>query len=467
MRRHLRALLTRLWSALRQRISLLEDKAEDEAIDSELRTGVEMRGTNLWVLMFAIFIASIGLNVNSTAVIIGAMLISPLMGPILGVGYGVGVLDIVLIRRSLKNLLIAVAIALATSTLYFLISPLNAADSELLARTTPTIWDVLIALFGGFAGIIGVTRKQKSNIIPGVAIATALMPPLCTAGYGIAHGNWSFIGGAFFLFAINSVFIAFSSGVVVRAFHVRQTPYVDAAVAARVRRYVAVVVLVTLLPSTYFAYQMVQQEVFRARAKAFIDTEFDNAAVHVTQTDINPGERKIALTLIGEYISPPRYAEIEARLGARGLADTRLVLHQVKDNLPDVTQLQSSLLSELYARSQQVLEQKDQIIHDLRKEQEQLTVGRMRLQQLAQELVVLFPVLREPVVTEGLNLPPSPQTGEAPDYVLAINAQSERVLTEQEQARIRSWLAIRVPQAKVLLAVQADPGLPMPKRSRR
>ena len=187
------------------------DQASPEAIDSGIRDGVRVSGTNLWVLMCAILIASIGLNVNSTAVVIGAMLISPLMGPITGVGYGLGVQDTPLIRRSLLNMGVFVGISLAASTLYFLITPLSDASSELLARTAPTIWDVLIAFFGGAAGMIGLTRKEPTTLIPGVAIATALMPPLCTAGYGLATGQAGFFFGAFYLFTINSVFIALAT----------------------------------------------------------------------------------------------------------------------------------------------------------------------------------------------------------------------------------------------------------------
>jgi uncharacterized hydrophobic protein (TIGR00271 family) len=197
----------RVWLNLKEiikdRLSLAEDKADDSVIDERIRADVDMRGTNLWVLIFAIFIASIGLNVNSTAVIIGAMLISPLMGPIMGIGYGAGINDFTLIRRSFLSLVFATFIALLTSTLYFLISPLDTVQSELLARTTPTAWDVLIGLFGGLAGIVALTRKEKSNVIPGVAIATALMPPLCTAGFGLANGNWEFFFGAFYLYTIN------------------------------------------------------------------------------------------------------------------------------------------------------------------------------------------------------------------------------------------------------------------------
>ena len=461
----------RLLASLRKRMSLLEDKAADETIDRELRNGVEMRGTNLWVLMAAIFIASIGLNVNSTAVIIGAMLISPLMGPILGVGYGVGVLDIALVRRSLKNLAIAVGIALATSTLYFLISPLNTVASELLARTKPSIWDVLIALFGGFAGIIGVTRREKSNVIPGVAIATALMPPLCTAGFGIAHGNLSFIGGAFYLFAINCVFIAFSSGVVVRAFHVRQTPYVDAAVAARVRRYVTAVVLATLVPSTYFAYRMVQQELFRARASSFVSAEFDDGPSHVTQTTILPAERRIEVTLIGEWVSLEKQDAMVARLPLRGLAGAQLVLHQARDSAVDVSQLKSSLLSDLYARSQQAIEEKDRLIETLQTAQQEHSVGQRNRLSIAQELAVLFPELQDIVVTEGerADAAPAPAPAPAPaasgvpnklQGVLAINAVSVRHVNESELARLRNWLQLRAPQSTILvsIALQRPPG---------
>jgi uncharacterized hydrophobic protein (TIGR00271 family) len=168
------------------KFKLNAEKEELQTVITNIDNGVVFRGTNLWVLIFAIFVASLGLNVNSTAVIIGAMLISPLMGPIMGIGLGIGINDVPLLRKAIYNFLIATGVALTTSTIFFLLSPLNEAHSEILARTSPTIYDVLIALFGGFAGIIATSSKQKGNVIPGVAIATALMPPLCTAGYGLA-----------------------------------------------------------------------------------------------------------------------------------------------------------------------------------------------------------------------------------------------------------------------------------------
>ena len=191
--------------------SLRDDLDDLDEIDANIRSGVEIFGTNLWVLIFAILIASVGLNMNSTPVIIGAMLISPLMGPIIGMGYGLAINDMAFVRKALSSFAIFTAISLITSIVYFYISPLKEPGSELLARTSPTLWDVLIAFFGGAAGIIAITRRGISNVVPGMAIATALMPPLCTAGYSIARGKWEWMGGAIYLYMLNTVFIAYAT----------------------------------------------------------------------------------------------------------------------------------------------------------------------------------------------------------------------------------------------------------------
>jgi uncharacterized hydrophobic protein (TIGR00271 family) len=189
------------------RFNLHEDSEEQAETVESIKKNVEFRGANLWTLIFAIFVACIGLNVNSTAVIIGAMLISPLMGPIMGIGLGIGTNDFELVKKGLRNLTIATIISIIASSLYFTLTPLHEAQSELLARTSPSLWDVFIAALGGLAGIVAATRKEKSNVIPGVAIATALMPPLCTAGFGIATGNLYFFLGAIYLYFLNSVFM--------------------------------------------------------------------------------------------------------------------------------------------------------------------------------------------------------------------------------------------------------------------
>ena len=212
--------MKRLFLAIRsivsERFNLSDDKADEQLIVETITREAHFKGTNLWTLIFAIFIASIGLNVNSTAVIIGAMLIPPLMGPIMGIGLAIGIFDFALLKRGIKNLLIAAVLSIVTSSVYFFITPLHEERSELLARTHPSLWDVFIAFFGGLAGIVAGTRKEKNNVIPGVAIATALMPPLCTAGYSLASGQWYYFLGALYLFFINSLFICLATFLIVR-----------------------------------------------------------------------------------------------------------------------------------------------------------------------------------------------------------------------------------------------------------
>ena len=241
--------IVRFGSFLKEHFSLEEDKDDEAEVIQSVSRGIEFRGINLWTLIFAIFIASIGLNINSSAVITGAFLISPLMGPIMGIGMGVGINDLAMIKRVLKNLGIAVFISLLTSIVYFLVSPLHLAQSELMARTSPTVWDALVAFFGGLAGIVAGSRREKvTNVIPGVAIATALMPPLCTAGYGIATGNLYYFAGAFYLFLINGICISLATFLIVRFLGYHQKDYPTPEVERRVRHTIWVAVLIAIVP---------------------------------------------------------------------------------------------------------------------------------------------------------------------------------------------------------------------------
>jgi len=305
----------------------LGDNAEDPAAALlSIERNVVFRGTNLLILVFAILIASVGLNVNSAAVIIGAMLISPLMGPIVGVGAGLGVLDLQLVRRSLKNLGFAVAASVFTSTFYFLLTPLDEAHSEILARTSPTIWDVLIALSGGFAGIIAAASKDRGNVVPGVAIATALMPPLCTAGYGLAHANWAFFAGAFYLFLINSVFIALATLATVRWLKYPARQHADPATARRIRTYVTTAVLITVVPSVYLAWRLVVQNTFSRRAQQFIAVEAQIPQNYLLDHQVDAQERRIQLTYMGAGLDSSVQALLQERLRVHDLEDAELVL---------------------------------------------------------------------------------------------------------------------------------------------
>lgn len=247
-------------AVLKDAFSLKDDTADHDEIRDRLIEGGQVTGSNMGILMLAILIASIGLNMNSTAVIIGAMLISPLMGSIQAAAYGIASSDLQLIRKSFLGLGFQVAVSLLTSTIYFKLSPISTATSELLARTQPTIWDVLIALCGGLAGIIGITRTEKSNVIPGVAIATALMPPLCTCGYGIATAQWSFLFGVGYLFCVNAYFILFASTLILAVLNVPKkfkTTLNDEQRKA-LRNKIVVNTLIVIIPSLFVAYDMVQ-----------------------------------------------------------------------------------------------------------------------------------------------------------------------------------------------------------------
>ncbi|MFJ2986804.1 DUF389 domain-containing protein [Collimonas sp. NPDC087041] len=451
-----RRFLTTARRELVRLFSLKDDKADDQEIDQALRAGIEMKGTNLWVLMFAIFIASIGLNVNSTAVIIGAMLISPLMGPIMGIGYGVGVYDFDLIRTALKNLGIAVLISLLTSVVYFLITPLTEAQSELLARTTPTIWDVLIALFGGLAGIVGATRKEKSNLIPGVAIATALMPPLCTAGYGIANGNWAYFGGAFYLFTINSVFIALSSALVIRFFHVREKHFVDAKTSGRVKRYALVVALLTGVPSVYLAYVLVQDEVFKSKAAQFVAHEVASDKTYVTQSRIDPKSKVIELTVMGDFLSQGRLAAIAGRLPGAGLSAAKLKVHQQADQQKiDVSTLKSGVLSDLYTISQQSLESKEKKIQELQSALNSREELQVQFRRVPDELHAIFPQVTEVWLSEALDW--TQGTGLKDSPVVVLNVKVAKALSAEDRSRIENWLGARIRTKTIKLVVETAP----------
>jgi uncharacterized hydrophobic protein (TIGR00271 family) len=441
-------------TALRAYFSLREDKESDADIDRRLREGIEMKGTNLWVLMFAIFIASIGLNVNSTAVIIGAMLISPLMGPIMGIGYGVGISDFALVRKSLRHLGMAVLLSLVVSAAYFAISPLTTVQSELLARTTPTIWDVLIALFGGFAGIVGATRRERSTtVIPGVAIATALMPPLCTAGFGIASGSWQYFLGAFYLFSINCVFIAFSSVIVVRAFNVPRKRFVDEAVARRVHRYLVAVVVLTVLPSLYLAYHLVEEEVFGARAARFVKTQFDFERTHVIDLDIDPKAKRIDVTLLGDVVSDATIADVTSRLDAAGLAGAELKVFQGENQKIDVAPLKSNALGDLVSQSQGTLASKDRTIQLLQGEVAELKGAQQRFADIPPELHALYPQITNVVLAES----PSWNVKSGWDAERSISAilRTAGALSRSDRNRIEQWLRARLKSDKVRMVVEA------------
>lgn len=376
------------------RLLNLEEGTDETGTIEGIRRDVEFKGVNVWILVASIFIASIGLNTNSAAVIIGAMLISPLMGPIIGTGLAVGIMDFAFLKKSLKNFGITVGISIITSTLYFALSPLSEAQSELLARTNPTIYDVGIALFGGLAGIIAGSRREKTNVVPGVAIATALMPPLCTAGYGLANGNWSFFFGALYLFFINSVFICFATILMVRYLKFERVGFMNARTETRAKAGIYLFLLITITPSIFIGYKVVQESLFRNKALRFVTDYLEFPHRQVIQSELKYGidSSFIELSLLGKPLAADEIAGLNRKLHERGMLSTRLIIHQAGAFSSDMaSEVKSGIIEELYRRNEQVLEDKDARIRLLESELQRYRLGNADYTQIAREISVQYP----------------------------------------------------------------------------
>lgn len=410
-----------------------KEKEDYNTVIENVTKGVPFRGTNLWILVFAIFIASLGLNVNSTAVIIGAMLISPIMGPIMGMGLGMAINDLALFKKAFSNYLFAAAVGLATSAVYFLLTPINEAHSEILARTSPNIYDVLIALFGGFAGILATSTKQKGNVIPGVAIATALMPPLCTAGYGLATLKFTFFFGALYLFLINTVFIALATLVMVRylKFPFKHLP--DAKAEKRAKRIVWAIVIVTLLPSIYFGYDIVQQQRFNERANRFIENEAIFPNDYLLKKNIDPKEKTITLTFGGEFIDSSKITTIRNKLPQYDLEGVKLEIRQGFAYLNEEEEMSAD------DGMNAALQEKEIQLRNLSARLDSINQPKTQGDKIFKELKVQYPsvssLVFEPVTVNSDSL----QT----DKWMAVVVSSKK-LTATEKEKMEAWMKVRV-----------------------
>lgn len=381
------------------RIRHLGNLASDTDVEATLKTitkSLEFRGANVWILAFATIVASIGLDVNSTAVIIGAMLISPLMGPINGVGLAIGISDSELLRKSLKNFCIMVVISLIASTLYFLISPLSDAQSELLARTKPTIFDVMIAFVGGLAGIVALSRKEPSfTVISGVAIATALMPPLCTAGFGLATGQMNFFIGAFYLFFINSVFIALATFIIVRFLGFPHKKYLDNARSKTVNRYITIFTVIVLTPSVFMAVDVIRETAFNNAAIRYINdiqesAIFDHVELINNKREYTRKERTITLSLVGQLLTESEINDLNHRLLNYGLTKTKLKIKQT-DFVSNIESTEATLLENILDKRENQIAVKDSVIQSLQADILSLKNSNEVYVKIAEEIAVQYP----------------------------------------------------------------------------
>ncbi len=364
-------------------LNLHNGEEERSTVLENVKASISFRGSNLWVLACAVVIASVGLNVNSTAVVIGAMLISPLMGPIVGAGFALAIYDFQLLKKSGKNLLNATVVSLVVACIYFYVSPFKQTQSELLSRTSPTIYDVLIAFFGGLVGVIAMTRVEKGNPIPGVAIATALMPPLCTAGYGLAIGNFQYFFGAFYLYTINCFFICIATFLIIKYLKYSPAKYISEKSQKQIKWGITSLMVIMIVPASYLAYKLIQEQHYGEKVTKFINDEFDskgNVLIY-KKTYTNSSPRKIELAFLTKKFSEQEIENLNKDLKSYGIDNTELVIKQ------DVTDLKSDILNEIGSSDRNASE-KDIIINKLRQE---LADYSFASQDLTKEASILFP----------------------------------------------------------------------------
>ncbi len=422
-------------------ISLESDFDDFDKIHHTIEKDIIFKGTNLWILVFAIIVASVGLNMNSTAVIIGAMLISPLMGPINGMGYSIATYNFILFKRSVKNFSFAVVASLLASTAYFILSPISTAHSELLARTSPTIYDVIIALFGGLAGIVAISSKQKGNIIPGVAIATALMPPLCTAGYGLATAQFYYFFGALYLFTINTVFIAISSILISQILKFPIRTIIDNNQKRKINRLISIVITLVLIPSIYFGYLLVQNEKFVDNANKYITNISVVEGNYLLKNEIKASSKTIILIYGGSSLNDSQKKNIQNRAKDFSLSNAKIEFHQgfsfdeITKKNTEVDKLQAEL-----NRLNLMLLEKTKVL-------DSVSIKKNLGLQILNEIQSLYPQITNCSYADSYVFHDAKSKPEV--VVIVVFTTKGKGLPHSDRAKIESWLKTRLKSNKV------------------
>ena len=423
-------------SIFKELFNLHKDEDDKQKTLESVIKNISFTGASLWILVCAIIIASIGLNVNSTAVIIGAMLISPLMGPIVGSGFALGIYDFNLLRKSLRNLFIATAAGLIVSGFYFYLSPFKEAQSELLGRTSPNIYDVLIAFSGGIVGVIAVTRLEKGNPIPGVAIATALMPPLCTAGYGLATANWKYLFGSLFLYAINCVFICIATYAIVKYLKY-PAKKIEEKHERQVKYGVTAIVILMLIPSAYFAYSLYEQQKFTQSVNKYIEQEFTlkGNTIIFKKTDYINNPKTIEVAFLSKRYSKEEIQKLNEDLNNFGLSNTELIVKQ--DSSDNIQKLRNDIMNEVKTNEVAVSE-KDLQIKLL---QDQISKNTFDNKQILDEAKTIFPDIK------SLSLAYHTFSNDSDSVSIKIPVmiyESDKVLKKDDLPRLEDWLKERL-----------------------
>lgn len=420
----------------------ISDHIDKPAASRTIRNNIYFKGPNVWILAFSIIIASVGLNVNSIAVIIGAMLVSPLMGPIFGVGLGLGTNDITLLKDSAKNLVIMVVISLIASFLYFLITPLSLANpTELLARTNPTIYDVLIALFGGFAGIFELCRKEKGTVLSGVAIATALMPPLCTAGFGLAQGNPIYFFGALYLFFINCIFIILATYITVKYLKFSGIEFSDQKVARHTKKIITIVVVIVIVPSIWSAVNVIKENNFNENAMAFISRNktLDKGYIYDYSISHHKGSR-LEIFISGEPLTEKEKEKLTASAADFKISPDQLIINE---SLATEDTDDKEIIKSIYEHMDSEVSRRDEEIRRLERTISEMQGKDIPYVQITREAISQYPQIRKLAITRGADI-----AAENGEYHLAdamvVIARTDGGLSAEEKEKFEKWLKVRL-----------------------
>lgn len=442
-----------IWQKLIHRFQFGDDQAPEEETIQNIENGIVFQGAKLWVLILAIFVASLGLNTNSTAVIIGAMLISPLMGPILGMGLSAGIHDSALLKKAFKNYFVATLFSVATACLYFLITPFDEVQSELLARTSPTIYDVLIALCGGLAGIIGLSSKSQrtGNVIPGVAIATALMPPLCTVGFGLATANWMFAAGAMYLYIINTVFISLATYIGVEfLFKFKKRTHPDKSHSKKFRYILALVGIFVIVPSLYMTMNMVRESIFEDNAHRFCKDIIKFENTHLIGSEVNYHNKSIRLVLMGEEVDSATIQDMKSHLPEYNLSDTHLYIIQGAKRMTeeDVKHMVSSSEDRILA-STQLIAHDEAKIDTLQNELNQYRKRESSAVSIFPEVKINYPQIQSLSISYGTQVFAASDSLTTASY-FAIYETSTK-LSANDQAKLKQWLQFKLQSDNIIM----------------
>src|SRR5665647_235741 len=422
-------------------LNLETDLDDFDKIHENIVKDIVFRGANLWILMFAVVVASVGLNMNSTAVIIGAMLISPLMGPINGMGYSIATYNFALLRQSIKNFSFAVALSLIASTIYFALSPISTAHSELLARTSPTVYDVLIAMFGGLAGIVAISSRNKGTVIPGVAIATALMPPLCTAGYGLATAQLDFFFGAMYLFTINTVFIALSSVAIAQLLKFPIRTIVEESHKKEVNKWISLILFLVLIPSIYFGYRLVQKEKFTVQANKYIDIVSVFEGNFLLKSTTNFESKSISLIYGGEIMNEEQKKKIREKRSYFGLGNATINFKQG---------LNAEFLDRKNAEVQKLRDELNRFSQKLKMEENQLdSISKSKYagKNILAEIKNLYPQIETCSYATSYTF--NKTSYDSIKTEIVVFGLNRKILPKSDRKKINNWLMVRLKSGNI------------------